>query len=408
VSLESVRPVVCAFPDAANAAAHIAAAPSIPPFDARIVDFVKRFSDEILRSRALRAYPETVAFGYWIRGARLQQMEQAFYALPTSGLLTPRGVAFHIAPANVDTIFLYSLVISLLAGNRNIVRISSRESEQVAIMCQLLQQLLGSPPCDVVSDRLLVVRYEHSEAVTREFSGLADVRVVWGGDTTVDAIRKIPLPPNGVEVNFADKVSFAVIDAAEYLAHGDSAKIAKSFFNDAYWFGQMACSSPRIVLWRGNDADVSKASAVFWPALEAQIASSPSSLSTMDFMNKFYAQQVFCAVSQAYVKRGANNLLNVIRVNSFNALSLDEHCGGGLFLEMSISTLAEISEFVTRKHQTVTTYGVRRDEWLGFIGTKRPRGIDRIVPVGEALNFAAVWDGFDLFRAFCREVSINC
>lgn len=34
-------------------------------------------------------------------------------------------------------------------------------------------------------------------------------------------------------------------------------------------------------------------------------------------------------------------------------------------------------------------------------------GIDRIVPFGQALNFATVWDGFDLTRVFLREITIS-
>ena len=37
-------------------------------------------------------------------------------------LLLSRGVVFHIAPKNVDTIFVYSFVLSLLCANKNIIR----------------------------------------------------------------------------------------------------------------------------------------------------------------------------------------------------------------------------------------------------------------------------------------------
>ena len=35
-----------------------------------------------------------------------------------------------------------------------------------------------------------------------------------------------------------------------------------------------------------------------------------------------------------------------------------------------------------------------------------PTGIDRIVPIGKSLDFSNVWDGFDLFRSFTREVEV--
>ena len=35
------------------------------------------------------------------------------------------------------------------------------------------------------------------------------------------------------------------------------------------------------------------------------------------------------------------------------------------------------------------------------------RGIDRIVPIGQALQFSRHWDGYDLFAEFTRQVTID-
>jgi hypothetical protein len=36
----------------------------------------------------------------------------------------------------------------------------------------------------------------------------------------------------------------------------------------------------------------------------------------------------------------------------------------------------------------------------------RPVGIDRIVPMGKAMDFALIWDGYDLIRQMSRRVTI--
>jgi hypothetical protein len=407
VTLKGATAVVPSATSADEAFARVLAARAMRPFAAEIQSFVKGLSDAILRSPGLRAFPETIAFGYWIRGARLQQMEAAFGDMKTTGMMTPRGVAFHIAPANVDTIFLYSLVISLLVGNRNVVRISSRESAQVGELVKLLQTLIARPEHAAMADRLLIVRYDHSDAVTRQFTQGSDIRVVWGGDQTVNAIRSIPMPPHGVELTFADKVSLAVLDARAYLDGPEPAQLARMFFNDAYWFGQMACSSPRLVAWRGGKEEVDLASERFWSALETHLDAEETDLSTMDFMNKLVAEQTYAALAKGSIRRGAGNLANVVRVDAIGDLSMEDHCGGGLFLECRIANLAELAPMITPRHQTVTSFGVSRAEWEEFLDKERPHGIDRIVPLGEALNFASVWDGQDLFRAFCREITIG-
>jgi len=35
------------------------------------------------------------------------------------------------------------------------------------------------------------------------------------------------------------------------------------------------------------------------------------------------------------------------------------------------------------------------------------RALDRIVPIGQALQFGRFWDGNDLLQAFCRQVFIG-
>ena len=56
--------------------------------------------------------------------------------------------------------------------------------------------------------------------------------------------------------------------------------------------------------------------------------------------------------------------------------------------------------------QTVSQAGFARDEWLAFVRGGPLGGIDRIVPVGRALDFAPVWDGHDLWHAFTRQVDL--
>lgn len=41
-----------------------------------------------------------------------------------------------------------------------------------------------------------------------------------------------------------------------------------------------------------------------------------------------------------------------------------------------------------------------------FIEEVRPKGIDRIAPIGKSMDFALVWDGYDLIREMSRKQSI--
>jgi hypothetical protein len=62
---------------------------------------------------------------------------------------------------------------------------------------------------------------------------------------------------------------------------------------------------------------------------------------------------------------------------------------------------------VTSKYQTLTYFGLPREELASFVTSNRLPGIDRIVPVGEAMDIGPIWDGFDLIRTLSRVCDIR-
>ena len=100
-------------------------------------------------------------------------------ALPRSeaagSLRVPRGLAFHLPPTNVDTLFVYSLMASFLVGNLNVVRVSrNRRSEQVTLLCEVLRAVLAEERFAAFGDELAVVSYAHEAEPTA--AGLAGSR----------------------------------------------------------------------------------------------------------------------------------------------------------------------------------------------------------------------------------------
>ena len=67
--------------------------------------------------------------------------------------------------------------------------------------------------------------------------------------------------------------SFAVLDAARYRAapEEERARIAAGFFNDLFWFDQMACSSPHVLFWVGPPEAGATAAREFERDLQAEV-----------------------------------------------------------------------------------------------------------------------------------------
>lgn len=53
----------------------------------------------------------------------------------------------------------------------------------------------------------------------------------------------------------------------------------------------------------------------------------------------------------------------------------------------------------------MTCYGYDIQKLRRFVRDSRLRGIDRIVPLGQAMTFEPTWDGMDLIERLSREIS---
>ncbi|MEB3196601.1 MAG: acyl-CoA reductase [Candidatus Sericytochromatia bacterium] len=380
------------------------------PFDPRLLAFFSAFSQILFAHPEGRHYPDLVALAFWMRRAELARLQRAFEALATPEvLLAPRGLVFHIPPANVDTMFVYSWLLAAITGNRNVVRISERnESPQVQWLCETLNQLLARPEHAAIAAANAFLRYGHEEAVNARLSAACDVRVIWGGDATIERLRTFPLGAHARELVFPDRYSLAVLDAAAVLAlsAAEMAGLAEGFYNDVYWFDQQGCASPRLVVWRGEEAAQQQASRRFFEQLADHVAQRRYRLTPAVRMSKWVEtlSGLLDAPVQAYHAPAPE--VAVLRVTGLPDLR-ERWCGGGLFYETRIETLTELVPFVCRKDQTLIHHGVSHDDLVALAQALNGRGIDRMVPVGQALAFDRVWDGQDLLSEFVRRVAVR-
>jgi hypothetical protein len=378
------------------------------PFEPVVVEFIGSLSREILTNSSFRDFPEMIAMAYWMREANLRRLEKDFFDKKKDRLWIGRGIVFHIAPANVDSVFVYSWFLSMMAGNINIIRVSSRTGRQIEILLEAVNTLCRAPKFRAVTDRFMVIRYEHDEEITGFFSLLCDVRVIWGGDSTVRSVRRIPLKTTAAELTFADKFSLCLIKSGSFLEDGQKDRIIDAFYNDAYWFGQLACSSPRLVVWIGTDEESEQARGLFWRMLEKKVLQKMPQMSAAAAIDKLVAEYSVAVLDPlAKIEKSETSLINRVLLGSNRDIVKGLHCGGGLFYELKLESINQLAEGISRKEQTVGVFGFDKAELTDFINEKRPQGIDRFVSVGSALNFSPIWDGYDLLREFCREIELD-
>lgn len=385
------------------------APPSLAPFDPRAVDACDAIARVLFRDPLARRHPELIALASWLRRSGTTMLAAEARALTAPGTaLAGRGLAFHVPPANVETMAMYSLALSLLCGNRNLIRISSRAGAVTErLVAAVRTALADSRHADVAAGTALL-SWGHESEPTALCSAACDLRVVWGGDATVAAVRAVPLAPSAKEVVFADRFSLAAVDARAWLAAGPEERdeLTRRLANDSYWFDQQACSSPRLLAWCGTDEDAAVASRDLFDRLAARLAERGYEL-PLGAVTAKLAWLAGAAIDRPVVRaRSYGNALTVVRLATLDALRR-EHPGAGTFLEVVIPELNALAPHVDRRDQTLATFGFPSSQLHDFARAAAGRGVDRIVPFGSALAFSHHWDGMNLLLELTRHVSVD-
>lgn len=371
------------------------------PFDEEVMAFTQALSKRFLR---LRNLPEIVALGYWLRKSNIKCMQIAFEQCTVEKVVRARGTVFHIAPSNVDTIFVYSWMLSLLAGNQNIIRISSKDQNGLNVLMQVIVEELASGKFKKVEKQTIICTYGYEENVTNVLSAACHTRVIWGGDETIHAIREIPLAPLANELAFPDRFSLAVLNS-EIVSRLDEAQLdslVEHFYNDVFWFDQMACSSPRLVTWCGKNQHAIEC---FWTAFEKKIQQKQYELIAATQVLK-YTTSLMLAIDKEVEKIETGTYFSRVELSDVLEDIRGRHCGGGLFYEYHVDKLVSLADVLIDKDQTIAYFGFNREELQELVEAIETRGIDRIVPIGNALDFNGVWDGQSFLTSFTREVLI--
>lgn len=382
--------------------------PAKPVFDERMIEFLDALSKKLFRDKRSKQYADVLSYAFWIRRSRLEEVKKEYSNREGFQNRVGRGVSFHIAPSNVPVNFAVSFTSALLAGNACVVRVSNREFLQVDIICDGINSLYKEGFKDI-KDRLCIIRYGHKEEITQAVSNQCDIRIIWGGNRTIDSIRRTKLPPRAIEMAFADRYSLAVIHADEYMKllkqEGESypGQVAEKFYTDTYYTDQNACSSPRIVVWIGEQAEQAKKQ--FWEALSVYVhekyALKP--IQAVDKMSLAY--ELAARYPDIHIKKQDNYLVRV-EVNQLQEDMMEYKGNSGYFLEYTAKELKELLPILGKTCQTISYLGIDKKELLELVRENGVKGVDRIVPIGKTMELSFTWDGYDMIETMSRMIGM--
>ncbi|HEL2978986.1 TPA: hypothetical protein UMB92_001833 [Stenotrophomonas maltophilia] len=386
--------------------ARLSALPPLLPFSAPLREFVADFSRRVFALPQLRQHPELATLGHWFRGAAVNQLSQRIGTRATE-LDLARGLVFHLAPANVDVLFAYAWLMSVLSGNTNVARLSQKQSTQRDALVSILHDMHREGLHPQVLERAVLLTYPHDDAITTAISHRCHARIIWGGDATVAKIRSLPIAPLAVELAFPDRFGVAVM-RADALVEGTDAdlqELARRFCNDVLWFGQQACSSPRTLYWVGEETGIAAAKARFWPAVRSQAAGLEDEPAAL--MARVTDANLLAATGHGVRSADAIGLYP-LRLEAARADGgiREIQSGHGLVVEIDLPALSALAPQLDDRDQTLVQHGFSTSALRDFLSSLGNRAIDRVVPFGRALDFHPVWDGTDLIDVLTRKITL--
>lgn len=366
------------------------------------LEFLQDLSKSLLSASNAKKQPELVALGFWLRKNNLN----ALFSLNETNSEThnpirkPLGVAVHFTPSNVDTMFIYSWVCALLCGNNNIIRVATAKTDLQDTLLATINELLNTSTYRDIAIRNCFVSYAKDSQVSAMLSSAADARVIWGGDESVTAIRSLGCKPRCRDICFADRYSATLIALNADDSSTEVGELARKIWKDTEPYYQQACSSPRVMYFIGSET-------LLVDLLERldQIAQHPDDSITRANNQLVNSQLIKSYDSEAKVLEFGN--IKAVLVKKVSQQMMDWHGGENVFYIRHIEDVNSICLDDVTKLQTLSYFGVDKEALLKLSSDSSISGIDRIVPVGQALDFSPDWDGYQLREQLTRSVVLR-
>jgi len=373
--------------------------PFCAPFSAERIQLLGRYAHQLQTDPRWSGSAPVLALAFWLRKAAVRRMAADFGARAhPQSIATARGIVFHLPPQNVDTLFLYSWAVAFACGNINVVRLPEHMSPTIEGLLDPLMSLLGAGQFEDV-----FITYPRDAAnISERLSAISDCRLVWGGDEKVNLFQRYPLRPGGKSLMFGDRYSHAVLSAAA-VAKLDGVgleRLAKQIHDDVRLFDQRACSSPHTVHVLGM-RDGADAVYRLMEAVDALARQSPST-DPSHGVAKFAASCAIAAAGAGVSARRLSNEMTVVELAPAEQRGLS--IGGGFLSVRAVESVAGIAETLTERDQTLSWFGLEPELFEELARQAAVRGVARLVPIGSALKFDLLWDGYDLLAELTRTV----
>lgn len=376
---------------------------SIKPFDNLVCEFLDYFSKDLFKISKKLNRPDLTSLAFWCRKSNLMKLKEKYDVEKISKGL---GLIFHITPSNIPTNFAYSLIFGIITGNNSVIKVPSKKFEEIKIICERINFILKLKKFNKIKNKITIIRYDKNNNITEEISQISDGRLIWGGDNTVREIKLLKTKFRSIDLTFGDRYSFSVINSENLkkLNKKEMINLIKNFYNDTYLVDQNACSSPHLIIWLGKSKKIKN---IFWEKLFQFVKKNYDhpSIASIDKLSDLYNSIIL----NKEIKKiqTFERFIYVVTLKKLQE-NLDKLRGRwGFFYQIDLENFVNIKDFLTDKFQTMTYFGIDRKNLQSFILNNHLNGLNRIVPIGQALDINFYWDGYDILNMLTKKIDLR-
>lgn len=317
----------------------------------------------------------------------------------------PAGIVGHWPASNVEILSIISLVCSLLGGNHALLRVPSALTVELQSLLNLLEQ---ADPDHSLQDRFEVVSYPHTRTdIHEELARNVDGAMIWGGEDSVSANRKLPFKPTAQTAIFGPRISVAVIDKDAWQDPRSLSKLCTRLTREVWQFDQAACTSPQILFMEQSSSD--------------DIAPFLVSLrNAFEHENRLHPrEQIDPHKSYSILEARAE----FARLNPDSKMLIPANPDWSIFVHpevvlprvvqgktlhvVPVCDLGEVIALLDRDIQTIGTAISDPEKESDFALKAASRGVDRIVKLGLMHIFDSPWDGVEVIKCMMRKIKIT-
>ena len=167
----------------------------------------------------------------------------------------------------------------------------------------------------------------------------------------------------------------------------------QNLYNDIYTFDQKGCSSPHCLFLFGskeqNNIFLNKAYRLISKYAEENYDTDIGSIATFKF------NQITEDILDNKIELSIHDN-NYLVLSELKGKMVPETCGTGYLYFVHLNDLSDLKNYITRKIQSIAYFGLSDEDLHLITQTSYVKGVDRIIPIGQALDFDYIWDGYNI------------